>query len=339
MPMGKRWPQAVRERAIELYKEQNLFDSEIAKLTGVHPRTIWAWLKPYKEGKPDRRINTSAQKAFTSIQKQVLTGSLLGDGTLRKPKGGSKSVGYEVTRKLSDEEYLTWNREIFAAFMNYDTNKYRTMKASKLVDTPCEAVYFSTRHDPLFGEERARWYPKNKKRVPKDIKLTPLTVAVWLCDDGCISFDSHEKNSIQTTFATLGFPKADVVRLVNLLNKLTGAEFRLEHNKPKNGRKGGYNIVGSVNATKALVKVIGPVMPPGMERKLTAYKIVVDKDTPIYTNGGEHQWNAKLNPRKVKRIRRLLAEGKSTPRKLADYYGINIHHIYYIRDYKVWKNV
>lgn len=50
---------------------------------------------------------------------------------------------------------------------------------------------------------RARWYPKEKKIVPRDLKLTPLTVTHWFAGDGTYDPKGHLR------FCTNGFLQED----------------------------------------------------------------------------------------------------------------------------------
>ena len=54
--------------------------------------------------------------------------------------------------------------------------------------------------------------------MPKDIKLTPLTLRQYYIGDGCLAHPQRARPYI--ILATYGFPISDVEWLVNELNKL-----------------------------------------------------------------------------------------------------------------------
>jgi hypothetical protein len=63
-----------------------------------------------------------------------------------------------------------------------------------------------------FKEQRRRWYP-SKKRVPRDVNLSPVSLALWFCGDG-----TYGKNGT-LQFCTNGFIKKDVGYLVRRLRE------------------------------------------------------------------------------------------------------------------------
>jgi hypothetical protein len=69
-----------------------------------------------------------------------------------------------------------------------------------------------------FRQERQRWYPEDK-RVPVDLKLTPLVIALWFAGDG-----TYDPSGV-LRFCTNGFRQSDVERLAAGLTVL-GVESR-----------------------------------------------------------------------------------------------------------------
>jgi hypothetical protein len=75
-------------------------------------------------------------------------------------------------------------------------------KGGYLLYTPCYVE---------FQEQRRRWYPKGVKRVPKDVDLSPCSLAHWFAGDG--TYDT----SGSLFLCTDGFLKTEVVRLARTL--------------------------------------------------------------------------------------------------------------------------
>ena len=109
------------------------------------------------------------------------------------------------------------------------------------------------------------WYPEGRKIVPADLEtLTPLSLAVWFCDDGNMRPSSSKGSRpgiMVSKFATLGFPDEGVRRLALILREVTDQSWTTAKDK------GGLNIYGADAASRALAEIIDPVLPGGMERK------------------------------------------------------------------------
>lgn len=81
-------------------------------------------------------------------------------------------------------------------------------------------------------EQRSRWYPRNKKRVPDDLCLTSMALAQWFCGDGTYGTNST------LALCTQNFPKKDVLFLIQKLQEDLGIYSTLG----KTPRRGQYRI-------------------------------------------------------------------------------------------------
>lgn len=80
-------------------------------------------------------------------------------------------------------------------------------------------------YTPAYAElkpQRRRWYPEGDKRVPADVRLTPLSLSHWFAGDGT----SHEHGHL--FFCTDGFPRQDVELLICALQGQVGIEARVK---------------------------------------------------------------------------------------------------------------
>ena len=126
-----------------------------------------------------RWFNNSLKKYnyihISNEQEQILMGSLLGDGCLRK----YVLTQYRETHSLKQKDYLIWKKNILALphspFSEDKICRYETLSLLQL-----NKYYYM-------------FYQNGKKVVTKEIldKLEPLGLAVWYMDDGCLT-----KNSI-----------------------------------------------------------------------------------------------------------------------------------------------
>jgi|GEM_PF-1025472 len=108
----------------------------------------------------------------SNIQKEILIGGLLGDGCLRKV--GREKYQYRETHCKEQDDYIRWKSSYF------DT---KTMGRHKY-----GGLYFETFLSTIFEQQYIKFYLGGKKvKVPKDIKLTPLILAIWYQDDGYLT--------------------------------------------------------------------------------------------------------------------------------------------------------
>lgn len=106
---------------------------------------------------------------FSSEQEQVFIGTMLGDAHV------TKMGMLRLDHCERQESYLDWK---INAFSEFEPRKNR-----REAKNTCSADFRVIRETK---QARLDWYPKGKKIIPKDIweKMTPLSLAVWLMDDG-----------------------------------------------------------------------------------------------------------------------------------------------------------
>jgi hypothetical protein len=212
-------------------------------------------LKYLKEHENDKLDDT---------QKQILNGHLLGDGGLVISKR-SINAHFKIQRKLDDKNYLLWSASFFQNMMaplsigEGNTFDKRTNK------TYC-FIYLKTKSSSLLTEYHHKWYPEGKKIIPKDLILTPLTIAVWLADDGCIRH--VYRKSLRIEFATYSFSKNDVDFLHSQLVDRYGNKIIIQ----KINKEGQFIIRSTDTQTvKGILRDIDPVFPP-LYRKSDIWK-------------------------------------------------------------------
>lgn len=119
---------------------------------------------------------------LSTIQKDILIGTILGDGYLQKT--GKKNARLRLEHGAKQKEYLFWKvKNLEQFFQGKPTYIERVHPLSK-------QTYKYWRHQsqsmPYLGKLRMLFYPDGKKSIPKDIGrfLTPRSIAVWYMDDG-----------------------------------------------------------------------------------------------------------------------------------------------------------
>lgn len=161
---------------------------------------------------------------FTKKQKELLIGSLLGDGSLSKPKRGKSN--FSECHSVKQKEYLVWKNDLLKPF------------SRKLVSTPpIEAVFPNgkigkrkeswqcyTLYHQLFAEMEKQWYLRNEngyvlknnrriKCLPEEISVSSFSFAVWFFDDGYNNWSQRN-----AAISTDGFSEDECNRLVAIID-------------------------------------------------------------------------------------------------------------------------
>jgi hypothetical protein len=185
----------------------------------------------------------NAVGSLSEAQHEIVVGTLLGDGAMRCKTNALLEINHSVRQR----GYVDW--------------KYRQLV--NLVLTPPKlrrgnghrvAYRFLTRSLPELTPYFRLFYEQGVKQVP-DLELTPLTLAVWLMDDGC-------RSRRAVYFNTQQFDKESQLRLLGCLDSQWGITGTLNRDRSYN------RIRISVNGSVKLVKLVEPHVLPEMRYKL-----------------------------------------------------------------------
>lgn len=202
-------------------------------------------------------------KTLTKIQLDVLTGLMLGDGSLSIRKS-CINPRLTIRRQISDLPYLQWQFEIFR-----DLCRDKAITTGSYYDKRYNKYYpycnLETRYIPAFKEIYHKWYPNGKKIIPLDLKLNPLIIAVWICDDGNVSIKNKQRINIK--FHTQGFNINEITYLSSLLDYRYKVKFKIQ--SVKNNK---YIIVGHDHQSRLLLKDIDDHFPLSMSRKSNIWR-------------------------------------------------------------------
>lgn len=158
--------------------ENKCSKSEIARKFHISRKTVVKIMK--KEGiyKEDAWTKNYDDIKLNDFQKEVLYGTLLGDGCLFKYPT-SKYPSLIIYHSISQKEYVELKFNIFKDFIYSD--KITIVKRNK-----GRRVCFRTCCHKEFDEVYKMFYKNKKKIVSKEILnlLTPISLAFWFSDDG-----------------------------------------------------------------------------------------------------------------------------------------------------------
>lgn len=197
------------------YNKDKLNDLQIAKLCSVNDSTIGKWRSKFgiNTRLRGKRSHLSKGNRCDLSQEAVnwINGALLGDGGLLHISDYSAAIDYGS----KFPKYLQYVSDALKSF-----GIKQTGKICKIHDKKYDCYFYC--YTSLCYEEllfiRNKWYPKGKKIVPRDLKLTPLTCQQWYLGDGSLSDPKYGKSSI--VLHTTGFPVSDVRWLVDQLINL-----------------------------------------------------------------------------------------------------------------------
>jgi hypothetical protein len=213
-------------------------------------------------------------------QDQILNGHMLGDGYLSNGKKYKNSC-FALKRKEEDYQYLLWSYNYFQELMT-DKGIKKTCNLTGFGSFP--QVSFFTRKLPIFTEYYNKWYPEGKKIVPKDLVLTPLTIAVWLADDGYIHIKrKNGRFSLCIGFCTQGFNEDDIIFLRDKLREKYGN--KIHKCKASIGKSGDYLYTIQISNTytsKKLLRDIDDIFP--LDRKSNLWR---NEEIDIYNKNIE----------------------------------------------------
>jgi hypothetical protein len=131
----------------------------------INHHTNSRWLKEFKDN-----------LHLSDIQKQVLVGTLLGDGSLKISVSG-KAARLQVCHSFEHEEYVLWKKEIFKEWVLSGPKYYKINNS---------LIFRTVSHSEIFNYFKM-FYINKIKIVPENINLllkSGLSLAVWFMDDG-----------------------------------------------------------------------------------------------------------------------------------------------------------
>lgn len=193
---------------------------------------------------------------LSSFLKEIIFGGLLGDFHLSKPGENAKSS--RITFECKHRIFVKFLKGLFEKDGIRTTKIYEN---KRFTQRKYLSYTIATHRYLEFFSLRKIFYPKNKKIVPLDIKLTSRVCKFWYLGDGTLIFDKRCKNSKgRITLSTHGFPRKSV-RL--LRDKLKFLDIEARHSKEN-------ALCLNVDATVKFLNHIGPY--PSTIKNVYGYK-------------------------------------------------------------------
>lgn len=187
-----------------------------------------AWVRPRRAVRLGNTVGS-----LSEVQHAVVTGTLLGDGSMRC----RANALLEVNHSIHQRSYVDWKYRRLADFVTTPP-KVRESNGGR------RACRFVTRSLPALTPYYRLFYETGKKRVPY-VELSPLALAVWFMDDG-----SRSRNAVYLNTQQFDLPSQ--YKLLQILYDQWRIEGALNRDKTY------HRIRLSVEGTRELARVIEP---------------------------------------------------------------------------------
>lgn len=153
-------------------------------------------------------VYVAVEKILSMDQRQLIIGSVLGDGSLLG-SNGKYTAPYREDHGLKQTEYLKWKAELLKPIISqFVVQKDRASMSSKaLVE---------------LGELREKLYKNRKKVFTQEIanELNWLGIATWFLDDG--TFYKTDRGGYNAELCLMGFDDKSIARIKMFFAKKLG---------------------------------------------------------------------------------------------------------------------
>ena len=168
-----------------------------------------------------KAVNLNKECAFSQKQRELLFGSLLGDGYLNfRFKEGNVQCGIRFTEEHGERqlEYLTFKSSVFGDKINDFGISTRNRSDIRFKALEYKIHTLRTKANPALVEFYDLFYTGRKRSMPKDLSLlTPFALAVLYMDDG-------HKEPHGYMISMMSFERPDLIRFCEVLKNRYGIE-------------------------------------------------------------------------------------------------------------------
>lgn len=193
---------------------------------------------------------------LTKREKAIIVGTLLGDGCLER---NGNHIRLRLEHGIAQESYVLWKFEALKRVVTAGSPMH-VHAYHKNHNRYYDSLRVYTYSTPLLEEYWKDFYATGRKIVPENIKTllqNPLSLAVWLMDDG---YKRNDCNAFR--FNTDMFSQKDQYRLCDTLRENFGIESTLH-------KKGKYwNVYVPQKSSRMLVKMIKRHILPDFQYKI-----------------------------------------------------------------------
>jgi hypothetical protein len=163
--------------------------------------------------------NYKASLVMTGRQKQILIGLLLGDAHLERQRG-ARIARLKIEHSVTQSAYVDWK---YSEWRDWVRTPPKERVRRNRLGTVSTNVGFTTLSHVELELFRQRFYDGQRKIVPTDLELSPVSMAVWFMDDG-----SRKSSQCRGLYLnTQSFTPAELTLLQDVLLRDVGVETTL----------------------------------------------------------------------------------------------------------------
>lgn len=189
-------------------------------------------------------------KKLSKEQKSLLIGLLLGDGTI------SSNYVFKLSHSEAQREFLEWKIDLLNKF-GFKNNGVKEYISTCGYNKGNKVLYSQMSLNPTIKALRRIVYTPKKHITRRLLNwLTPIGLAIWYMDDGCINVNtSKQRSSIQHTIKIATCVDLDTAQVViDYFKEVWDVQFR-----PFKEGKGTYSIASSTESDcAAFIQIIRP---------------------------------------------------------------------------------
>ena len=189
-------------------------------------------------------------KKLSKEQKSLLVGLLLGDGTI------SSNYVFKLSHSEAQREFLEWKIDLLNKF-GFKNNGVKEYISTCGYYNGNKVLYSQMSLNPTIKALRRTVYTPKKHITRRLLNwLTPIGLAIWYMDDGCINVNtSKQRSSIQHTIKIATCVDLDTAQVViDYFKEVWDVQFR-----PFKEGKGTYSTASSTESDcAAFIQIIRP---------------------------------------------------------------------------------
>lgn len=189
-------------------------------------------------------------KKLSKEQKSLLVGLLLGDGTI------SSNYVFKLSHSEAQREFLEWKIDLLNKF-GFKNNGVKEYISTCGYNKGNKVLYSQMSLNPTIKALRRTVYTPKKHITRRLLNwLTPIGLAIWYMDDGCINVNtSKQRSSIQHTIKIATCVDLDTAQVViDYFKEVWDVQFR-----PFKEGKRTYSIASSTESDcAAFIQIIRP---------------------------------------------------------------------------------
>lgn len=189
-------------------------------------------------------------KKLSKEQKSLLIGLLLGDGTI------SSNYVFKLSHSEAQREFLEWKIDLLNKF-GFKNNGVKEYISTCGYNKGNKVLYSQMSLNPTIKALRRTVYTPKKHITRRLLNwLTPIGLAIWYMDDGCINVNTSKQcSSIQHTIKIATCVDLDTAQvIIDYFKEVWDVQFR-----PFKEGKGTYSIASSTESDcAAFIQIIRP---------------------------------------------------------------------------------